>query len=386
MNYISLFSSAGVGCYGFQKENYDCIATVEMLPRRMAIQRYNNKCKYDTGYICGDITKKDIHNQIFEQIKLWNEPVDVVIATPPCQGMSVANLKKKADKELIRNSLVVEAIKLIKSIQPKFFIFENVPTFLKTICTDTDHLDKPIGQAIEENLAQEYIYEARTLNFVNYGNNSSRTRTLVIGVSRSYSTKIKPASLFPQETKAKTVREVIGYLPALHTFEEISATDIYHSFRPYAPQMREWISCLNEGESAFDNEDDLKKPHKVVDGKIVIHQQKSHDKYKRQFWDKPAFCVHTRMDTLSSQNTIHPQDDRVFSIRELMLLMTIPEDFKWCEQSLEELNALPVEEKKKYLRKEAPTIRKAIGEAVPTSIFQQIARNIKGQSSLLLNN
>jgi DNA (cytosine-5)-methyltransferase 1 len=53
---------------------------------------------------------------------------------------------------------------------------------------------------------------------------------------------------------------------------------------------------------------------------------------------------------------------------------------------LEELNALPVEEKKKYLRKEAPTIRKAIGEAVPTSIFQQIARNIKGQSSLLLNN
>jgi DNA (cytosine-5)-methyltransferase 1 len=48
LTYISLFSSAGIGCYGFSLENYSCVATVEILQKRIAIQRYNNKCKYDS--------------------------------------------------------------------------------------------------------------------------------------------------------------------------------------------------------------------------------------------------------------------------------------------------------------------------------------------------
>ena len=47
--------------------------------------------------------------------------VDVVIATPPCQGMSVAN-HKKSSTEIVRNSLVIESIKIIKQINPRFFI------------------------------------------------------------------------------------------------------------------------------------------------------------------------------------------------------------------------------------------------------------------------
>ena len=54
--YISLFSSAGVGCYGFKLEDFDCVATNELITRRLDIQRYNHKCKYESGYICGDIT------------------------------------------------------------------------------------------------------------------------------------------------------------------------------------------------------------------------------------------------------------------------------------------------------------------------------------------
>ncbi|MCB6310229.1 DNA cytosine methyltransferase, partial [Mediterraneibacter glycyrrhizinilyticus] len=67
--------------------------------------------------------------------------VDVVIATPPCQGMSVANHKKK-EQEIIRNSLVVESIKIIKKVRPRFFVLENVPAFMKTICTDIDGVNK----------------------------------------------------------------------------------------------------------------------------------------------------------------------------------------------------------------------------------------------------
>ena len=52
-----------------------------------------------------------------------------------------------------------------------------------------------------------------------------------------------------------------------------------------------------------------------------------------------------RNDLLGSQNTIHPSDDRVYSIRELMMLMSIPQEFRWVDMSLEELNALSDEKK-----------------------------------------
>ena len=45
MTYISLFSSAGVGCYGFHMEGFECVATNELLSRRMDVQRVNKKCK-----------------------------------------------------------------------------------------------------------------------------------------------------------------------------------------------------------------------------------------------------------------------------------------------------------------------------------------------------
>ena len=54
LTYISLFSSAGVGCYGFKMEGFDCVATNELLPKRLDFQKCNNKCKYDSGYILCD--------------------------------------------------------------------------------------------------------------------------------------------------------------------------------------------------------------------------------------------------------------------------------------------------------------------------------------------
>ena len=188
--YISLFSSAGVGCYGFKLEGFECIATNELIERRLNVQKANNKCKYPSGYICGDITTDATKELLYAEIDRWKrdeqiKSVDVVIATPPCQGMSVAN-HKKSDTEIVRNSLVVESIKIIKAIRPRFFVFENVPAFMKTVCSDIDGYDKPIADAIEYNLGAEYSYTYRIINFKNYGACSSRTRTVVIGVSKDY--------------------------------------------------------------------------------------------------------------------------------------------------------------------------------------------------------
>lgn len=379
LTYLSLFSSAGIGCYGFNTEGFDCVATVEILKKRLNIQQYNHICKYDSGYIGDDLKVEETKNRIRTELNLWGitphgSELDVLVATPPCQGMSVANHKK--GDELTRNSLVTESIILTKEIRPKFFIFENVRAFLSTNCTDIDGKDKKIRDAIELNLAQHYNISYQVLNFKDYGCPSSRTRTLVIG-SRKDLEGITPNDFYPNPSKEVTLKETIGHLPSLKRMGEISEVDIYHNFKSYPPEMRAWIKDIKEGQSAFDNKDQNKIPHKIIDGAIVFNVNKNGDKYKRQFWNKVAPCIHTRNDIMSSQNTVHPKDDRVFSIREVMLMMSVPSSFNWCDKSFEELNRLTEEEKRRFLTKEEMNIRHCLGEAVPTIIFQQIASKIR---------
>lgn len=378
-SYISLFSSAGIGCYGFKETGFSCIATVELLDKRLKIQRYNHKCMLDSGYICGDMTQQETKDKIFHEISLWQDcfgmtDLDVLIATPPCQGMSVANHKK--GDELKRNSLVVESIKITKEVLPKFFVFENVRAFLTSICTDLDGRDKTIQDAITFNLGGHYNILFRVVNFKDYGCPSSRTRTLVLGVRKDIP-DITPNDIFPTASKEKTLRETIGHLPSLTTMGEIWDKDIYHNFRKYAPHMEAWISEIKEGQSAFDNDDISRIPHSVKDGVIVYNAQKNGDKYTRQYWDKVAPCIHTRNDIMASQNTVHPSDNRVFSIREVMLMMSVPDTFQWSDIPFDVLNNLSLKEKQAFLKREEMNIRQNLGEAVPTVIFRQIASKIR---------
>ena len=379
LTYISLFSSAGVGCYGFHMEGYQCIATNELLSRRLDVQRINHKCEYDSGYIAGDITSEEVKQKIYDEIHRWekkgNDRVDVVVATPPCQGISVINHKKNA-KEINRNSLVVESVKVITKIRPRFFIFENVMAFQKTLCITPDNRTMPIGEYIKEALGSDYIISGRILNFMNYGSNSSRTRTLVIGVDKKYRNNITPYDLYPAYRSEKTLRDVICDFPRLE-WGEICEDDFYHAFRTYDQRMRSWIHDLKEGESAFDNKDPLKRPHRIVNGEIIENIRKNRDKYTRQPWDRFIQCVHTRNDQLAAQNTIHPEQDRVYSIRELMEMMTIPHNFKWVDYTLDELNALGEQEKKKLYKDNEVKIRQCLGEAVPTEIMRQLAVNMR---------
>ena len=374
--YISLFSSAGVGCYGFKMNEYECIATCELLEPRLKVQKYNNKCKYESGYICGDMTTEQTKKRIFEQINLWKEKeniedVDVVVATPPCQGMSSANYKKNDEQK--RNSLVVEAIKMIKEIKHKVFVFENVRAFVKTICTDVDGEDIPIGDAIIKNLSNEYNIDYRVINFKDYGVPSSRPRTIVIG-TRKDEDYMSPLNLFPYPEKNITLRDAIGDLKKIAEPDEYDEKDIYHFFRNYDSYMREWIHDLKEGESAFDNPPE-KRPYKIVNGKKeLLKSGHLGNKFRRLYWDKPAACVATRSDQLAAMDTIHPSEDRVLSIREIMRVMSIPDEFKWVKEDITTKKL--IDNRVDFLKQNELNIRRCIGEAVPTKIMYKISKNI----------
>ena len=374
--YITLFSSAGVGCYGFKLNGFDCIATNELLDVRLSVQKANHKCKYESGYIGGDITSEEIHTKLFNEIEMWKEreglkQVDVVFATPPCQGMSTANYKKTNDEQ-IRNSLVVQAIKLISQIQPKIFIFENVRAFMKTICTDTDGADKPISESIYSNLADRYNIFHRVINFKDYGVPSSRPRTIVIGTSKEYP-NLSPLSLFPSRHKEIKLREAIGDLSSLD-YGQKDKEDYLHFARLFPIEQLDWIRNIKEGQSAFDQPIEFQPGHFDEQGNKVVNKGAyMGNKYRRLTWDKVCSCIHTRNDVLSSQDTIHPSDNRVLSIRELMRVMTIPTSFHWTDYD----DSVTMENADDYLKENELNIRRCIGEAVPTQIMKSVSSKVK---------
>lgn len=377
LTYLSLFSGAGIGCHGLDAEGFRCLATVEIISRRLEIQKFNAKCRHDSGYICGDMNFPSTLEKIQEEVSKSGikspGDLDFLIATPPCQGMSVCNHKRGDEKR--RNSLVVSAINAVNRFRPKVFFFENTALFLKTLCTVESGRDIAIGDAIEESLGDKYHILARRINLKNYGCPSSRTRSLVIGVDKQL--WFSPLSIFPDWVPEVTLHDVIGDLPPLTKMGEIDKDDIYHSFKPYSEHMRIWISDLREGQGAFEQTDSNKRPHRTVNGKHVENKNANGDKYRRQKWDSTPPCIHTRNDILSSQNTLHPRDDRVFSIRELMRLLSLPSDFNWTSLSANELSSWPTKEKRRFLRSHEMNIRHCLGEAVPTAVVQNIAAKMK---------
>ncbi|MFP6218939.1 DNA cytosine methyltransferase [Helicobacter pylori] len=387
LTYISLFSGAGVGCYGLLEEGFECVATNEILEKRLNIQRINRKCKLDESYISGDIKKPETKEKILKQIgfyskKFGNDRVDLVVATPPCQGMSVANHKKKND-EIKRNSLVVESIDLIKQIKPRFFILENVPSFYKTGCIDKNDNLLEIGSMIEQNLSGDYMLYDEVINFKNFGANSSRTRTLVIGVCKEFKDFISTLEFFPDFKQEKTLKEVIGSLKPL-SWGEYDSADFYHSFRTYPKHMQEWIKDLKEGQSAFENVQDAisdlaylcsnegafesdylnpvqsnyqalmrKDSPKLYNHQATNHSQAALEKLKlinkeqgkeclpknlhgkQQFkstwgrlnWNKISPTIDTRFDTPSNGTNSHPELHRSITPREAARIQSFSDNY-----------------------------------------------------------
>ncbi|GAA7106971.1 hypothetical protein HpBGD24_05400 [Helicobacter pylori] len=123
---------------------------------------------------------------------------------------------------------------------------------------------------IEQNLSGDYMLYDEVINFKNFGANSSRTRTLVIGVCKEFKDFTSALEFFPDFKQEKTLKKVIGSLKPL-AWGEYDSTDFYHSFRTYPKHMQEWIKDLKEGQSAFENTELNKKPHRIVGNKIVLN-------------------------------------------------------------------------------------------------------------------
>lgn len=98
MKALTLFANIGIDEYYLKSIGITVTVANELLKDRADLYSmiYPN-----VNMICGDITSKKIYTEVLKAAK----DIDLIIATPPCQGMSIAHAKR-ADKNDIRNSLI----------------------------------------------------------------------------------------------------------------------------------------------------------------------------------------------------------------------------------------------------------------------------------------
>lgn len=370
MRILSLFANIGVAEARFNElDNVDVVVANELVKRRAQLyqQIYPN-----SHMICGSILDEKIYDDIISTSK--KKGVDVIMATPPCQGISTAGQQIEGDE---RNSLTIPAIHAIMDLNPRYAIIENVPGYINTYI-DYKGTARLITDIIKTMLSENYRISINVVNTDDYGVPQTRERAIVL-LSRKDQVEWQLPAKWDHKV---TMQNTIGNIPTIDPFiKDLDAETFSKLFPKYeerkmrALAISSWnippvhiyrqvqaMQYTPTGCTAFDNE--YYKPKKE-NGDLV---KGYHNTYKRQNWDTPAYTVTMDNRKISSQNNVHPgrkefkdengrwvySDARTLTLYELMLVMSLPKDWP-----------IPHNTKEAFLRR-------IIGEGIPPLFTKQL--------------
>lgn len=372
---LSLFSNVGVAEAGIEKNNQVSIVLANELDHKRC-EFY--KCVHPkTKVIEGDITKDEIRDTIVEEAKSLN--INFVLATPPCQGMSEAGNRIEFDE---RNELIYYAVDVIKRLEPRFAIIENVPTILKTKIKYKGEVVM-IPEYLHRELDDKYNFNHQSLiKAMDCGVPQMRERNIFLLVRNDQNVSWE----FPKQLPVVNLEEAIGHLPSLDPqlregmevtlekfpdFEKKKAEGLkiskWHRPPVHSWKQVEWMMHTPTGKSAIYNE--VYYPQKEDGTPVVAH----HNHYRRMYWDKPARTMTMNNGVISSLACVHPgrpyisngeelySDPRVLSIYELLIVSSLPLDWNipdWANESF---------------------IRKVIGEGIPSAMITVIINELLKQ-------
>lgn len=342
---LSLFACAGIGELKLENNGVKTVVANELLEERCKFYKENHP---NTQIICGSISDAIVKKNIIdESIK---NCVEYIQATPPCQGFSQAGAMDPSDP---RNFLIIDTLEVIKGIQPKWILIENVPRFAKNSLIVNGKAINIIAYIIES--LPNYNIKCEVLNTADYGIAQSRKRAIVL-ISRK---DVKQLEFPKKHSKKVTVRDVIGSLPSLESGEKSNIK--WHHALIHNDNHVLWMKNTPTGKTAFDNP--VHYPQK--NGRTIKGFKTT---YKRIDWDKPSPTITMCNNAISSQNNVHPgrlmadgtySDARVLTIKELMLLTGIDGLFNipsWAKETL---------------------IRHMLGECVPPCIPYEITKQLQ---------
>lgn len=349
MKGISLFSGAGIGETFLSDCGINIQVANEIIPRRAELYK---KLYPECNMINGDITDETIFQKIIKSAK----GVEFMIASPPCQGMSIAGkgrgqgMQEKDE----RNYLISYVFKAIEELKPKYVVIENVSALLRFQMPYKGNMARVMDILIDK-FGESYQIDGKVVDAADYGVPQTRLRAII---------KMWPKNKtweWPEKVSHKiTVREAIGDLPSIEAGEK---SDIYwHFARKHDERHVLWMKHTATGHSAFENK---KYYPQKKDGTRV----KGYDTtYRRMNWDEPAPTITIRNDAISSQRNVHPgrkqkngtySDARVLTPYELMILSSLPENWNIPKDTPEIL------------------IRQVIGEAIPPLMIKKIVSEIR---------
>ena len=140
-------------------------------------KRNNVKISYMANYECSE---ENFHWDVtFLNGKQYQNHVDLFVGGSPCQSFS--SLGKKRGLSDTRGTLFYEYARLVKEVQPKVFIYENVRAVLSNDCGKTWEKMKEVFEQLGYNIFFTHEDKPSVLNAMNYGIPQSRNRIFVVG-------------------------------------------------------------------------------------------------------------------------------------------------------------------------------------------------------------
>lgn len=342
---ISLFSSAGIGELLLHDTKIELVTANELLPKRADCYRYFYP-KVDM--VCGDI--RDSKTKEYMINKCRENGVEMLIATPPCQGLSTLGKNKTQDhyEKDERNYLVLEIFPLIDSCNFNYILIENVPKFIEMYFPYENQYLK-LEDILKIRYSNKYNIDIKILNAKDYGICQSRPRAMI----KMYKKGLKWS--WPMQEEEITLEKAIGGLPSLKPGEKSEIK--WHYAKSIDERIILALQHTPTGESAISNE--VYYPKKK-DGTRI---KGFHNTYKRIRWDQPCPARTTYSGSVSSHNNVHPgrkmadgtySDPRVLSLLETFIVSSIPRDISFPKEATETF------------------IRTIIGESVPPKLMKEV--------------
>jgi len=334
---IDLFAGVGGLSYGFShNDNFSIVLANEYDKDTAKAYSLNHP---NTPVIDCDIASID------EEIlaPYLKTPIDIVIGGPPCQSYSTLGKRKNDEKAQLFN----EYCRLLKIIQPKLFIFENVTGMLSML---GGSLFKTIQKKFNE---LGYSLKHSVLNAVNFGVPQIRERVILVG------TKAENFFQFPHITHGEgfllsppiTMNEALSDLPVLGSGQEknLYALSPQNDFQKL---MRKKNVQLTENASPQNGEHLIKIMQALPDGGTKddlpanLRPRSGYgNTYAKLWWSRPVPTVTRNFACVSSSRCVHPRDSRALTTREGARLQSFPDDYKFYgsrqKKNLQIGNAVP---------------------------------------------
>lgn len=328
---IDLFAGAGGLSLGFEQAGFDVAAAVEIDPVHCGVHEYNFP---HSAVICESVAKLT-GNEIRARSRIGEKEIDCVFGGAPCQGFSMIGKRVFDDP---RNQLVFHYVRLVKELQPKYCVFENVKGL-----TVGNH-KKFLAELIEalEDTGYKVLLPYKVLNAADYGVPQDRKRLFLIAAREGEALPEYPEP----STKKATVWDAIADLPNADDFDELVESDsVRTKFKTkavYAKILRGLDTDISDYSYERDFDKDLltgssRTDHTEVSRKrFAITEHGKTEPISRFLKLNPeGVCNTLRAGTdsargaFTSPRPIHPFYPRVITVREAARLHSYPDWFRF---------------------------------------------------------